>query len=181
MSPYQRHYVLTPMSSDSVSKFSGAWSQPVDRLSGRLRIEFEDLAPGLRYAVYLDVKNHSVDALAVINQPEIHAELYDSSGNSVNTTGISGNGPGPGPQWVVVPRDASVALRVDMRARAIPLKEHKRVFLGLGGKTWNIGAGKYLLEAKAVFAPELTGPANQWTGELELPAVEIVVTDDMFN
>jgi len=169
------------MSPDSVSKSSDAWSQPVDRLSGRLRLELEDLAPGLRYAVYLEVKNHSGDALAVINQPEIHAQLYDSFGNSVNTTGISGNGPGPGPQWAVVPTDAYVALRVDMRVRAIPTKEHKRVFLGLGGNTWELGAGKYRLEVRAVFTPEPTGPINQWTGELKLPAVEIVVTDEMFN
>src|SRR5687767_145646 len=169
------------MSTNSIFNPSDNWSQPVNRLSGRLRIEFEDLSPGLRFAVYLELKNHAFDAIAVINLPEIRAQLSDSSGQPVSTAGISGNGPPPLRQWAVIPRDAYVGLRVDIQAAAVPMKEQRLVFLGLASNRWRIGTGSYRLKPTAVFAPEPTGPTNQWTGELELPAVEIVVTDDMFN
>jgi hypothetical protein len=65
------------------------WSEPTSGLSGRLRLEFEDLQPGLRHAVYLELKNHSLSPVAVTNQPEIQTELFDSAGKPVRTAGVS--------------------------------------------------------------------------------------------
>ena len=169
------------MSGNSNSKALRGWSDRVNQLSGRLRVEFEDLKPGLRHAVYLELRNHSLNPIALTNQPQITAELYDSSGQPVSTSGFFSNGPSPIKQWAVVPRDAYVGLRVDMQTAGIPAKEHKRVFLGIDGRTWELSTGSYLLRSTASFKHDETGPPNQWTGELQLPTVEIVVTDDMFS
>lgn len=159
----------------------GEWSATVNGLRGRLLLSFEDLNPGLRHAIYLELRNDGFAPVVVSNLPTFRAALSDSSGNPVSTSGVVSDGPMPILQWAVVPRDAYLGLRVDMQTAGVPTREHKRVFLGIGGKAWELGAGKYRLEATAVFTPEATGPTNQWTGELELPAVEIVVTDEMFN
>jgi hypothetical protein len=169
------------MSANSNSKALHSWSDPVNQLAGRVRVEFEDLKPGLRHAVYLELKNHSLDPIALTNQPEISAELYDSSGQSVSTSSFSSNGPSPIKQWAVVPRDAYVALRVDLQTAGIPAKEHQRVFLGIDGRTWELSTGSYSLRCAASFKHDDAGPPKQWTGELTLPPVEVVVTDDMFS
>src|SRR5438876_12442574 len=78
------------------------WSEPANGLSGRLRVELEDLKPGLRHAVYLVLRNHSPDPVAVTNQPEIRAALFDLAGTSVTTAGISTRAPVHKPQWAVI-------------------------------------------------------------------------------
>ena len=168
------------MSTNSTSKVFGAWSESVDQLSGRLCVEFEDLEPGLRHAVYLELRNNGVAPAVVSNLPEFRAELYDSSGQPVGTSAAVDDGPSPILQWAVIPRDAYLGLRVDRQSSGVPTKQHKRILIALGDKTWELNAGKYLLEATAVFKREESGPDNQWVGELKLPSVDVVVTDEMF-
>lgn len=168
------------MSTNPTSKVFGAWSQSIDQLSGRLCIEFEDLKPGLRHAVYLELRNDSFAPAVVSNLPELSAELYDSSRQPVGTSAAVYDGPAPILQWAVIPRDAYLGMRVDRQSSGVPTKQHKRVLLALGDKTWELNTGKYLLEATAAFKREDSGPDNQWVGELELPPVEVVVTDEMF-
>jgi len=155
------------------------WSEPVNGLSGRLRVEFEDLKPGLRHAVYPELRNHSLDPVAVTNQPQTHAELYDSSGKPVSTSGLPMSGPIPSPQWGVIPRDAYLGIRVDMQTLGVPTRERGTVLLAVGGKPWELRAGKYLLKATITFKDDKDGPPNRWVGELALPPVEVVVTTEM--
>src|SRR5258708_4754527 len=158
-----------------------AWSGPVNGLSGRLRVEFEDLQPGLRHAVYLQLRNHSFMPVAVVNQPEIRAELYDSSGVPVSTSSFPMGGPIPGSQWAVIPRDAYIGFRIDMQTVGVPTREHGRALIAIGGKCWEVRVGKYVLKTALVFKKEEGGPQNQWVGELELPPVEVVVTTQMLE
>lgn len=168
------------MPKKSISKpVANAWSEPTKGLSGRVRVEFEDLKPGLRHAVYLELKNHSLDLVAVTNQPRIHAELYDSSGKPVSTSDFPMSGPIPNPQWAVIPRDAYIGFRVDMQTVGVPTRKHGMALLAVGGKMWGLRAGKYVLEIALVFKNEEDAPQNQWVGELELPPVEVVVTTQM--
>jgi hypothetical protein len=168
------------MSTNSTSRIFGAWSQSVDQLSGRLCVEFEDLKPGLRHAVYLELRNDGLAPSVVSNLPEVRAELYDSSGQAVGTSAAVDDGPTPILQWAVIPRDSYLGLRVDRQSAGVPTKEHKRILIALGDKTWELSAGKYLLEAIAVFKREESGPDNQWVGELKLPSVDVVVTGEVF-
>lgn len=156
-----------------------AWSEPTNGLSGRLLVEFEDLKPGLRHAVNLELRNDSFYPIAVINQPRVHAELFDSSGNAVSSLGFPMGGPIPGPQWAVIPGYAYVGFRLDMQTVGVPTREQEMVLIAVGGKTWRVKAGKYVLKSALVFIKKEDGPQNQWGGELELPPVEVVVTPEM--
>ena len=167
------------MSRERVQSGVSVWSESTNRLSARLRIEFEDLNPGLRHAVYLELRNQSLNPIAVTNQPQTHAELYDSSEKPVSTSGFPMSGPVPNPQWAVVPRDAYIGFRVDMQTVGVPTREHGRLLLSVGGKNWVLSAGEYLLRATITFKDEKDGPPNRWVGEIRLPPVEVVVTKEM--
>jgi len=155
------------------------WSAPLNGLSGRLRVEFEDLKPGLRHAVHVELRNHTPNPIAVTDQPRVHAELLDPAGNQISPVGFSMSGPIPMPQWAVIPRDAYVGFRIDMQTVGVPTREHGMALLAVGDKSWGLGAGKYLLKAILVFRKEKDAPENQWVGELVLPPVEVVVTTQM--
>lgn len=156
-----------------------AWSEPAEGLSGRLRVEFEDLKPGLRHAVYLELRNHSLNPVAVINQPRIHAELFDSAGKPVSTSDYPASGPIPNPQWAVIPRDAYIGFRIDMQTVGVPTRKHGMALIAVGGRSWGLRAGEYVLKTALVFKYEKDGPQNQWVGELELPSIEAIVTTEM--
>jgi hypothetical protein len=158
---------------------SAAWSQPINGLSARLRVEFEDLSPGLRHAVYLELGNHSSDPIAVTNQPQIRAELLDSSGMAVGTSNAWISGPIPSPQWAVIPRDAYIGFRIDMQTVGVPTREHGTVLLAVGGKMWGLRPGEYVLRATLVGDFAEGGPREQWIGELPLQPLKVVVTPQM--
>jgi|SRR5207249_395428 len=171
---------MSAMSGEPITKpFVNAWSEPGNGFSGRLRVEFEDLKPGLRHAVYLELRNHGFDRIAVTNQPLIHAELFELSGKPISTSGSQTSGPIPSPQWAVVPRDAYLGFRIDMQTVGVPTREHGLALLAVGGKSWELGVGEYLLKATVTFKDEKDGPPNQWVGEIRLPPVEVVVTKEM--
>jgi hypothetical protein len=152
-----------------------AWSAPVTGLSGRLRIELEDLDPGLRYAVCLELRNEAAQPIAVSNVPDVLAQLHDSAGVPVETSGIVVSGPQPSRRWMVVPVEAYLGFRVDMRTAGVPTRESGTAQLALGGMAWRLGEGHYELRATATFARAEDGPTDQWVGELALPPVTVVV------
>ncbi|MCG8417116.1 MAG: hypothetical protein MJE77_04130 [Proteobacteria bacterium] len=158
---------------------ANAWSEPVKGLSGRVRVAFEDLNPGLRHAVHVELKNHTLNPVAVISHPRIQPELFDSAGKPVSVSGFSMSGPSPIPQWAVIPRDAYIGLRVDMQTVGVPTRKHGMAVLAVGGKAWQLGAGAYVLEIALAFKKQEDAPPNQWVGELALPPVDIVVTMQM--
>src|SRR5215207_8877069 len=145
------------------------WSEIVRGVSGRLLVAFEDLNPGLRHAVYLELANSGFNPVAVSNQPKIDAELFDSLGKPLGVSGQFGDGPRPIQQWAVIPREAYIGFRVDMQSLGVPTREHGVVLLAVGGKAWELRPGKYVLKASALFDVDRDGPAEQWAGELELP------------
>lgn len=163
------------MSKDS----SKQWSIKREGLLGRLLVEFEDLNPGLRHAVYLEIRNDSFDPVSVINQPEITAEVSDLSGTPIATLQSSANGPRQARQWAVIPGGAYIGLRVDAQTGNVPGREHGMVLLAVGGRRWGLKPGSYVLKATALFKEEKDGPPDQWVGELDPPPVEIVVTPEM--
>lgn len=171
---------LKAMPKEPITKpIMNVWPEPTNGFSGRLRIEFEDLKPGLRHAVYLELRNYSLNPVAVTNQPQIHADIFDSVGKQVITSAFPMSGPIPSPQWAVIPRDADIGFRIDMQTVGVPTREQGMALIAIGGKSWGLRAGEYVLKTAVVFKEEEGAPQNQWVGELELPPVEVVVTTQM--
>ena len=157
------------------------WSDPVNKLSGRIQVQFEDLNPGLRYAVFLELKNHSFDVLAITNQPQIQAEIFDTSGKPIDNSWVIGSGPNPLFQWAMIPYDAYIGFRIDMQGTGMPTREHREVLLATGGKNWRLKSGQYVLKMIAEFKKDKDGPDNQWNGTLVLPPVDVIVKREMIS
>ncbi len=154
---------------------AGAWSESVNGLAGRLRLQFEDLRPGLRCAVYLDLRNLLPVPVEVINQPEIRAYLRDRVGRPVDASALVMSGPVPYAHWAMIPSESTLAIRVDMQTAGVPTGEQGRALIALGGKAWEVGAGQYVLSVDLVFPAHPDGPAHQWVGHMDLPPVAIVM------
>jgi hypothetical protein len=157
------------------------WSEKINELSGRIYAAPENLKSGLRYALYLELKNHSLNPVAVTNQPEIEANLFTSSGKLVETTSLPISGPIPAPQTAVIPGMAYIGFRIDMQTVGIPAKEQGNVLVAVGNKIWKIGLGKYVLQSKLTFKKADNAFEYSWVGELTLRPVEIDVTAQMIE
>jgi hypothetical protein len=169
--------VATPSTS---SRSAGAWSSPAHGLAARLLTELEDLQPGLRCAITLELKNVAFEPIAVTNQPKIHAVLRDATGSLVTSAGLLASGPDFPQQWGVIPRDACLSFRVDARNIGVTTREQKMALVATGGRGWSVRAGNYLLAATLEFEKDDSGPANQWVGTLVLPEAPIEVPASLF-
>jgi hypothetical protein len=158
---------------------TNAWSEPVDDLSARLRVEFENLEQGFRSAVYLELRNHSTNPVAVFDQPRLQAELLDSRGQPQERSGLTMSGPIRSGQWAVIPGNAYVGVRIDMQTAAASIQPHGAL-LAVGGVAWQLPAGTYVLNISAAFDHRPDGPEHQWSGHVVPPPVHVVVTDDLF-
>jgi hypothetical protein len=174
--------ILSCMSNKNDVKYSDCvWSGPNNHLSGRIKLDLEHLNPGLRFAIYVELTNHAVDLVALTNQPQIQAAVFDTADNPIPTAVELGSGPKPIQQWAILPYQAYIGLRIDQEGTGYPTKEHREVLLATGGKSWRLKAGQYLLKVRAVFKQQESGPANQWIGELDLPPVKFTVAEQMFT
>lgn len=159
---------------------AGAWSSPSNGLAARLLAELEDLQPGLRYAITLELRNGSFEPLVVTNHPEIIAELSDASGAPVTPAGLMVSGLVAPEQWGVIPRDAYLGFRIDLQTVGVPTREEGTVLVALGNTGWNVRAGNYVLDATMVIENDDEGPPDQWIGALDLPPVSIEVPETLF-
>ncbi len=100
----------------------------------------------------------------------VHASVFDSSGAPLAQTSYPMSGPIFPPQWAVIPGHASLAYRVDMRTVGVPTD---RELLAVSRGMWGLKRGRYIVKMKMTGVKQ-EGPANQWTGELLFPAVEII-------
>lgn len=158
---------------------AGTWSTALNGLTARLRVEFEDLNPGLRHAIFLELMNHSFESVAVTNQPQLQTELFYSAGTSVAQAGMNMSGPIPPAQFGVIPRDAYLGFRIDMQTVGLPTRRHGKALIAVGRKSWEVGIGTYVLKVSLSLRKDQHGPPKQWVGDLTLPSVDIVITEDM--
>jgi hypothetical protein len=165
-----------PAMADNEPQGQEEWSKPVNGLSARLVVAFEDCKPGLRHAVTLELKNVSTDPISVIDQPHLKTDLEAARGSpDPNATFVAMSGPIPHPQWGTIPRGATLSFRVDMRTVGTPVRD--RALLAVGG-IWDIKpGGTYVLRTKLI-SKKADGPKDQWVGEMTLPAVTVTVTKD---
>jgi hypothetical protein len=155
------------------------WSAPERGVSGRLHVELEDLDVALRHAVYLELRNDSLEPIAVTDQPRIEARLTDEAGPAIKPSGLPMSGPIPNPQWAVIPRGAVLRLRIDMQTVGAPERKSGKALVAVGGHSWALAAGKYLLRLRVLLERKAGAPVNQWVGELTLPPVAVMITPEM--
>lgn len=159
---------------------AGAWSKSVNGLAARLLAEIEEVQPGLRCAITLSLRNESPEPIAVTNQPQVQAGLHDASGSPVRSATLAMSGPLLPAQWAVIPGDACLAFRVDLRTAGVPVREQGLLLVALGDKGWTVSAGSYLLGATIAYEKRSDALPNQWAGTLELPQVPIEVPASLF-
>ncbi|MPZ45841.1 MAG: hypothetical protein GEV05_21135 [Betaproteobacteria bacterium] len=159
----------------------GDWSKPANGLSGRLVIELEALELGVRHAIHAELKNEALESIVLTSQPRCDARLSDAAGTPVPVAGFPSSGPMPAPHWAMVPPEAYIGLRIDTRAAAIPTRERALALVAVGGRSWALGAGVYVLSVALAFEEQNSGPERQWLGTLDLPPVGFEVTAAMFQ
>lgn len=150
-------------------------------LAARLLAEIEDLRPGLRCAITLELRNESPGPLVVTHQPNIVSVLEDAAGMRLVPAALTASGLVKSEQWEVIPSGARLAFRVDLQTVGAPAREQKRVLIAPGDKGWIVPAGKYLLATTVVFVRKIGGPPDQWTGTLDLPPISIEVPPALFT
>lgn len=175
-----------PVEKPIIMREHADWSAPINGLQGRLLVRLEKLHPGLRYEVQLELRNASLSPLTFTNQPKLTTQLLDAGGMAVPQSHAPMSGPIPYPQMATLPRDAYIGFRVDMTTVGVPVKDS--ALLAVGGNCWNLKPGRYAFQArliseqhrKPISAPSSRRASSllpiQWTGEMELPQVTIVVT-----
>jgi hypothetical protein len=112
------------------------WSAPERGLAGRLQVELEDLDVALRHAMYLELRNDSLEPVAVTYQPRLEARLTDEASKAIEPSEFPMSGPIPKPQWAVIPRGAGLRLRIDMQTVGVPEKKSGKALVAVGGHSW---------------------------------------------
>jgi hypothetical protein len=157
----------------------GSWSEPVQGLSGRLRIASEDIEFALRHAVHVELRNCAALPIAVSDRPRIEATVQDVHGRPLPASPMAIDAPVAEPQLAVIPHDAYLGYRIDMQSASLPSRESGVASLAVGGKLWELAEGVYRLHATLHFEQAPEAPADQWSGALTLPAVRFEVTAAM--
>jgi len=149
-----------------------AWSESLNGLRGRLVVALEELQPGLRYAVTIELENTSTHPISITNQPPVSARLLNAGGAEVTEVGFPMSGPVPFAQTAVIPRDAYLGFRIDMQTVGVPVDG--TALLAVGGRTWALQPNqRYVLQA-TVLVEKTDGVVQEaWTGRLDLPSVDI--------
>ena len=173
-SQFSRTLVTTPG--------TAPWSKGVNGLSGRLLLERENLQPGLRYAVFLELRNASTDRLVCTNQPDLAAQLFDSNSRPVPTATYPMSGSIPRALGVELEPGVYAGFRVDVQTMGVP--PGKTILLAIGGyldangygsQAWSLSEGRYTLRVQASFLP-LGNAGFCYRGRIDLPPVEISVS-----
>jgi hypothetical protein len=167
-------YSEVRMKSNSQAVIS-EWTDLERGLCGRLQVEIEDLDFTSRYAVYLELRNDSPDPIAVTDWPRVEVRLSGYEGKAVNPVHLPMSGPVPNAQAAVIPPGAALRLRIDMQTVGVPPKETGRVLLALGGQSWTLSAGEYVLTVNVTFDDMPGAPRNRWSGQLKVPPVALIV------
>lgn len=158
---------------------TGAWSEPVDGLRGRVIVALgKDLRGGGRESlVYVELEHAQGvhrNALAVLFDPAaVRWAMVDAGGKAVPAAPAFGSGGRPGKTWLTLPYDSSAR----MRANAYGHARVGGVFVLTDSTAWHLtAAGRYDLTATLTVAPPADRP-DAWKGELRLPPARITVPD----
>ena len=153
-----------PKAVPRVGTYAGEWSEPVNGLSARLLVTFQEGGRSSLWAgpIILEVKNTDGKPIAFINQPAFTgAAVRDAIGNALPEFFGPGNHLSGYPQWAVIPGNAYLGMRVDT---SIPVEV---------GLCFGVITPDALHLSATLVAKHREGPENQWVGEIKLPPVDL--------
>lgn len=148
---------------------AGAWSEPVNGLSARLLVTYEEMKSN-KYPTYfhyqkviLEAKNVGTETVSFINQPSFtDLAIRNAQGEELHGRGHEGNHITGASEWAVIPVGAYLGLRVDT---TIP------VHVGLYFESF--ATETHSLHATLVVEKQ-DGPQNQWIGKIKLHPIYLV-------
>ena len=171
---------ITALSSYAATPESGAWSEPVNGVQGRLITSGGQPFNGTRIvALYLELRNVSniADAIEIYFDP-IHTfkcQLLGADNKPVATAGLPASIMVPHPFWLILPYDSSLRFRISVSGYGIPRNERALIPLECGD--WVIKSGDvsdYELEVTfLVNPPKVDIDRRVWKGTMKLPKVKI--------
>ena len=151
------------------------WSDAVEGLRGRLRVELRGEEAALWCSAYIELENTKRWSLSITDRPRVVVTVLDKDGTGVAPASSAEAVQGDRAQWAIVPYQAYLGLRVP--SHATPLPADGTVRLTIGTRDWVLKPGPYQLRAVVSCERKEDGPRDQWIGTLELPPVEVVVPE----
>ena len=150
--------------------FTSEWSQPVDGLRARLRLQLEEIG---RFAVFAELQNMTAQPIDITNQPTVSLEIRGGSDyHAIDKVTLPMSGPVPHPQLATVPAGAILTVRIDMTTVGI---QRETTLLAVGGHCWQLNPDTYYL---GVTLSVENGEG--WKGRITfLPGLNIAVPNRM--
>lgn len=176
-------FILAFFALGSINSFAveetGAWSEPVHGLRGRLTAKEDKPFHGTKMiAIYMELENVS----DVGNQMEfyfdpiksIESSVTDSNGKDLEQPPTAADVASPSASWLALPNDGTLRFRVSVSGYGVYENSGTNVQMMSGN--WLIKPSdkeKYYLEATYISKPPESDRRRAWTGSLKLPRVLI--------
>ena len=156
-----------------------AWSEPVAKLSGRLRVSERKITSDQYFQITLELANRGHSPLAVQSgNPHIFTvTLLDGAGKPVKPTS-SRRDVLSSPQWGVIPCGAYLSIPVSIQSQDGAKGSH----LDITTLIWKLSPGKYRItgefsSGRAADFMGNPGKAEIWEGKIELPPLDVEVIE----
>jgi hypothetical protein len=158
---------------------TGAWSEPVNGLRGRLIAKEDSTFRGTRMiAVYMELENVSDvgNPMQLYFDPikSVESRCVDSNGKDLKQPPTAADVITPSAYWLSIPNDGKLRFKISVTGYGVYDNSGTNIQMMSGN--WLIKPGdkqKYYLQAKFISQPPELSRIRAWSGEVELPKVLI--------
>ena len=174
--------LLVPISALASGEETGAWSEPVDGLRGRLIAKEGSVFHGTKMVdIYMELENVSDvgNPMQLYFDPikSIDSRCFDTNGKDLVQPPTVADVITPSAYWLSIPNDGKLKFKISVAGYGV--YENSGTNIQMMSGNWLIkpgDRGKYYLEAKLVSKPPESSRIRAWSGELKLPKVLVPVT-----
>ena len=158
---------------------TGAWSEPVDGLRGRLIAKEGSAFHGTKMAdIYLELENVSDvgNPMQFYFDPikSIESRCFYSNGKDIMQPPTAADVITPSAYWLSIPSDGRLKFKISVTGYGVYDNSGSNVQMMSGNWLIKPGdKGKYYLEAKLISHPPESSRIRAWSGELKFPKVLI--------
>ena len=171
--------VLVSVNSFAGTEETGAWSEPVDGLRGRLIAKEGSAFHGTKMVdIYLELENVSDvgNPMQFYFDPikSIESRCFDSNGKDLMQPPTAADVITPSAYWLSIPSDGKLKFKISVTGYGVYDNSGSNVQMMSGNWLIKPGdKGKYYLEAKLISHPPESSRIRAWSGELKFPKVLI--------